>query len=91
MNEPIPMSGEKKSVRIEEADNGYIVEMYAMGPSDGPGERKEIVCKTVDEALTEAKKLLGSKEGPNPTEQSDAEQKNTSEAESYFSKSKSGD
>ena len=61
MKETEPMhNNQKKSVRIEEADNGYTVSMYVPSESpEGMGHDKVLVHATLAEAMASVKKMMG--------------------------------
>ncbi len=80
------MSMNLKRVSIEEADNGFLVNMYEPS-TDGPGTDHKIVAKTLDDALAEAKKLFGEDKKPEPS-LSEMDDKHEAEAAQFFKKSK---
>jgi hypothetical protein len=47
-----------KSVDIKRADNGFIVSQYVPGDGMKPGRDRQIICKTMAEAQSQAAKLL---------------------------------
>jgi hypothetical protein len=59
------MCGGEASIRIERADNGFLIDAYSPG-NDGPGEHKRIVASSPEEAMKLARPLLakvGKKKG----------------------------
>ena len=47
-----------KRMTVEEADNGYVVSM-----SDGKGNEKRLVCKTMKEAHVAMEEMMGKGKG----------------------------
>lgn len=51
---------EKKSVTIEEADNGFIVRTFVHSDkASEPGQEKRVVCKTMGEAFAAVEDMMG--------------------------------
>lgn len=48
----------KKSVTIEEADNGYLVRTYLPEPNM---QEKKMVCKDMDEVMEAVENMMGKK------------------------------
>ena len=48
----------KKSVTIEEVDNGYAVRMYTPG-TEGPGSEKVMVHNSIGSAMKSMKEMMG--------------------------------
>jgi len=56
---PRPIAiGERKSVDIKKAENGYVVSQWIPSTDSKPGRDRVIVCKTIKEAQAQASKLL---------------------------------
>ena len=53
----------KKSVTIREMDNGFVVDSFApCGDAPMYDENKQLVAKTLEEAITMLKEILNAKE-----------------------------
>ena len=50
--------GDRKSVDIKRAENGFIVSQWIPSIGDKPGRDRLIVCKTLEEAQLKAASLL---------------------------------
>jgi hypothetical protein len=50
--------GERKSIDIKRAENGFVVSQWIPGTDTKPGRDRLIICKTLEEAQAAAAGLL---------------------------------